>query len=485
MKRWFKKFVGRLPCLSQEGKQPCLSQEGKQPCLSQEDSHKKDLEEIASQLPKQFALETLALATRDFHSDNKVGEGGFGPVYMGTLENGTVIAVKRLSDASKQGKGQFMNEAKILAKIQHRNIVKLWGHCAQGSELLLVYEYVVNGSLDKVLSDERKRSELDWKRRYNVITGVACGLQYLHEYSPIIIIHRDIKASNILLDKKWCPKIADFGMAHLYGEEDQTHISTLAAGTPGYVAPEYGVNGKLSVKADVYSFGVVMLELVTGKKNSNFSPPDFDCESLIEWIRKSYDKGRSLDAMDPTLASMTAEDREQVEVCIQIGLRCTQRASKSRPSIDEVVMTLLNGSSKLKGPTIPGYTPPSSPAASFDASVSPGDSSSHAFAVAAPTSQVASSWTASFSAGVSAGDSSSEAFAIAATTPHVACAWTASSSCTTGSPGDSSSDAFAIVATTPHVASPSAASFGAGVSPGDSSSDAFAIAATTPHAASS
>ncbi|GMP59258.1 hypothetical protein CsSME_00022611 [Camellia sinensis var. sinensis] len=244
-----------------------------------------DLEKIAAQEQKQFSLETLVSATKDFHPNHKLGQGGFGPVYKGRLSDGREIAVKKLSQSSNQGKKEFTNEAKLLARVQHRNVVNLLGYCAHGAEKLLVYEYVANESLDKLLFKSGRHDALDWKRRYDIIAGIARGLLYLHEDSHSVIIHRDIKASNILLDDKWVPKIADFGMARLF-PEDQTHVNTRVAGTNGYMAPEYVMNGHLSVKADVFSFGVVILELISGQKNSTFNR-SLDDQNLLEWVSTS------------------------------------------------------------------------------------------------------------------------------------------------------------------------------------------------------
>ncbi|CAA3009321.1 receptor kinase At4g00960 [Olea europaea subsp. europaea] len=189
-----------------------------------------DLEKIAAQEQKQFPFEILVAATKKFHHTQKLGEGGFGPVYKGKLDDGREIAVKKLSNSSGQGKKEFQNEAKLLARVQHRNVVNLLGYCVHGAEKLLVYEYVVNESIDKILFKSGKREVLDWKKRYDIMAGVAKGLLYLHEDAHCRIIHRDIKGSNILLDDKWVPKIADFGMARLY-PENQTHVNTRVAGT--------------------------------------------------------------------------------------------------------------------------------------------------------------------------------------------------------------------------------------------------------------
>ncbi|XP_043700191.1 cysteine-rich receptor-like protein kinase 10 [Telopea speciosissima] len=297
----------------------------------------KDLEKnIAAQEQELFSIETLIAATRDFHSHQKLGEGKFGPVYKGKLEDGREIAVKRLWHSSNQGRKELTNEAKVLANVQHRNVVNLLGYCAHELEKLLVYEYVSNESLDKLLFNAGRKAKLDWKRRYAVIVGMARGLLYLHEDSHSVIIHRDIKTSNILLDDKWVPKIADFGMARLYAE-DTTHVNTRVVGTRGYMAPEYLMHGQLSVKVDVYSYGIVVLELISGQENSTFNS-DSDCRNLLDWVWEHYKKGRSLDIMDPMLASTAV--LEQVAMCIQIGLLCTQDDPKLRPSMRRVLVML-------------------------------------------------------------------------------------------------------------------------------------------------
>ncbi|GAV58472.1 Pkinase_Tyr domain-containing protein [Cephalotus follicularis] len=319
---------------------------------SREGQHGEDLERIAAQEQKQFPFETLVHATKDFHPTHKLGEGGFGPVYKGKLSDGREIAVKKLSHSSSQGKKEFMNEAKLLSRVQHRNVVTLLGYCVHGMEKLLVYEYVANESLDKLLFRSNKQEELDWKRRYDIISGIARGLLYLHEDSHNCIIHRDIKASNILLDDKWVPKIADFGMARLF-PEDQTHVNTRVAGTNGYMAPEYIMHGHLSVKADVFSFGVLVLELISGQRNSNFCL-NVDAHNLLDWAYKQYKKGKSLEIMDTALAASALPD--QVAMCIQIGLLCTQGDPDLRPKMHRVVVMLSKkpGSSTLEEPTRPG-----------------------------------------------------------------------------------------------------------------------------------
>lgn len=316
---------------------------------SKEGQKEEDLEKIAAQEQKLFPFETLVAATKNFHQ--KLGEGGFGPVFKGRLEDGREIAVKKLSQNSNQGKKEFENEAKLLARVQHRNVVNLLGYCTRGAEKLLVYEYISNESLDKFLFKTGRREELDWKRRYDIIGGIARGLLYLHEDSHSCIIHRDIKASNVLLDDKWAPKIADFGMARLFSE-DQTHVNTRVAGTNGYMAPEYVMHGHLSVKADVFSFGVLILELISGQKNSTFDV-NLDAQNLLEWAWKLYKKGRSLEVLDPSLASSAVA--EQVAMCVQIGLLCTQADPQSRPNMRRVVVMLSKKPGTLEEPTRPGY----------------------------------------------------------------------------------------------------------------------------------
>ncbi|KAM0986693.1 hypothetical protein ACFX2I_010884 [Malus domestica] len=316
---------------------------------SKDGQNEEDLEKIAQQEQKHFPFETLAAATKNFHPSHKLGEGGFGPVFKGKLEDGREIAVKKLSQSSNQGKKEFMNEAKLLARVQHRNVVNLLGYCAHGVEKLLVYEYVLNESLDKFLFKSNRREELDWKRRFDIICGVAKGLLYLHEHSHKCIIHRDIKASNILLDDKWVPKIADFGMARLF-PEDQTHVNTRVAGTNGYMAPEYVMHGHLSVKADVFSFGVLVLELISGQRNSSFNA-NADAQNLLDWAYKLYKKERSMEIMDPTLASSAVT--EQVAMCIQMGLLCIQGDPTFRPTMDRVIVILSKKSSHLEEPMRP------------------------------------------------------------------------------------------------------------------------------------
>ncbi|KAH6805552.1 Protein kinase superfamily protein [Perilla frutescens var. frutescens] len=314
------------------------------------DQQEDDLQKIAAKEQKNFSFEVLVAATKNFNQSQKLGEGGFGPVFQGKLSDGREVAVKRLSQRSAQGKKEFLNEAKLLSRVQHKNVVNLLGYCVRDAEKLLVYEYVANQSLDKFLFKSNKRELLDWQRRHNIIVGVAKGLLYLHDQAHCTIIHRDIKGSNILLDDNWVPKIADFGMARLF-PEDQTQIQTRVAGTNGYMAPEYLMQGNLSKKADVFSFGVVVLELISAQKNSSFDR-DPDSGNLLEWAYKLYKKQRTLEIMDPVLVS--SADMEEVALLVQIGLLCVQSDPQSRPDMDRVVVLLSRKPRHLEEPTRPG-----------------------------------------------------------------------------------------------------------------------------------
>ncbi|XP_020092541.1 cysteine-rich receptor-like protein kinase 10 isoform X2 [Ananas comosus] len=227
-----------------------------------------DEQEIRMAKALLFDLTTLRAATSNFSEANKLGEGGFGPVYKGTLQDGQEIAVKRLSMSSVQGLAELKNEVVLVAKLQHRNLVGLIGCCLEEQEKLLVYEYLPNRSLDKFLFDSVRREQLDWDRRYQIIKGISRGLLYLHEDSRLKIIHRDLKASNILLDGFMIPKISDFGLAKLFDVDSSKGSTSRIAGTYGYMAPEYVIHGHFSAKSDVFSYGVLVLEIVTGRRNA-------------------------------------------------------------------------------------------------------------------------------------------------------------------------------------------------------------------------
>ncbi|KAL4311332.1 hypothetical protein GQ457_01G041520 [Hibiscus cannabinus] len=282
-----------------------------------------------------FTLRQIKAATDNFDAANKIGEGGFGSVYKGILLDGTIIAVKKLSPRSKQGNREFVNEIGMISGIQHPNVVRLYGCCAEGNQLLLVYEYMENNSLAHVLFEE-VQLKLDWPTRLRICIGIAKGLAFLHEDSPLRIVHRDIKATNVLLDRDINPKISDFGLAKL-DEEENTHISTRVAGTIGYMAPEYALWGYLTYKADVYSFGVVALEIVAGKNNMKYRPDEnFVC--LLDWALVLQQKGNLLELVDPKLN--TKFDKEEAIRIIKVALLCTNTSPALRPTMSGVVSML-------------------------------------------------------------------------------------------------------------------------------------------------
>ncbi|KAL9438023.1 hypothetical protein AB3S75_023815 [Citrus x aurantiifolia] len=284
-----------------------------------------------------FTLRQIKAATDHFDVANKIGEGGFGPVYKGLLADGTAIAVKQLSAKSKQGNREFVNEIGTISALQHPHLVKLYGCCIEGNQLLLIYEYLENNSLARALfGPEEHRLKLDWPTRHNICIGIARGLAYLHEESRLKIVHRDIKATNVLLDKDLNPKISDFGLAKL-DEEDNTHISTRVAGTFGYMAPEYAMRGHLTDKADVYSFGIVALEIVSGRSNIICKTKE-EKLYLLDWALLLKEQGNLMELVDPNLGSNV--DKEQVRVMINVALLCADVSPTNRPLMSSVVSML-------------------------------------------------------------------------------------------------------------------------------------------------
>ncbi|KAI9395765.1 hypothetical protein POPTR_004G025650v4 [Populus trichocarpa] len=309
-------------------------------------------DEITTEESLQFDLSTIEAATNNFSADNKLGEGGFGEVYRGTLPNGQQIAVKRLPRNSGQGAAEFKNEVVLVAKLQHRNLARVQGFCLEGEENIIVYEFVCNKSLDYFLFDPERQGLLDWSRRYKIIRGIALGILYLHEDSRLRIIHRDLKASNILLDGDMNPKISDFGLARIF-VVDQSQASTIRiVGTYGYMSPEYAMHGRFSVKSDVYSFGVLILEIITGKKNSSFYQTG-GAADLVSYVWKHWRDGTPLEVLDPTLTDTYS--RNEVIRCIHIGLLCVQEDPAIRPAMATIVLTLNSNSVTLPSPQEPAF----------------------------------------------------------------------------------------------------------------------------------
>ncbi|EEF36201.1 serine-threonine protein kinase, plant-type, putative [Ricinus communis] len=327
--------------------------------------------------PVNYSYKDLKSATRNFKEENKLGEGGFGDVYKGTLKNGKIVAVKKLAlSQSRRAQADFVSEVTLISNVHHRNLVRLLGCCSKGPELLLVYEYMANSSLDRLLFGNRQGS-LTWKQRFDVIIGTAQGLAYLHEQYHVCIIHRDIKPSNILLDDDFQPKIADFGLVRLL-PDNQTHLSTKFAGTLGYTAPEYAIHGQLSEKVDTYSYGIVVLETISGKKNSEMLA-DPGSDYLLKRAWKLYENGMHLELVDKNLEPNEYE-AEEVKRIIEIALMCTQSSPALRPTMSEVIVLLKSkGSLEHRPPTRPPFIEPDERVVIHeDRSISTASSSSNA-----------------------------------------------------------------------------------------------------------
>ncbi|KAL9995968.1 putative protein kinase RLK-Pelle-DLSV family [Helianthus debilis subsp. tardiflorus] len=301
-----------------------------------------------------YNYKDLQLATNNFSEENILGKGGFGEVFKATLEDNTIVAVKKIQvwDAKAKAREEFENEVKLVSDVHHRNLLRLLGWSSEGSNLLLVLEYMPNGSLDRFLWGEKKGT-LNWKQRYDIIFGIARGLAHLHNEFHVKIVHRDIKSSNILLDHDFQPKIADFGLARFH-PEDQSHISTKFAGTLGYTAPEYALHGILSDKVDTYSFGIVVLEIISGLRCTDMSSDKPSTDYLLEHAWKLYENRKHVMLIDETLDPN--EHEEHVKQIIEIALLCTQSPASKRPVMSEVVSVLPKGLSvvnrQLTRPTL-------------------------------------------------------------------------------------------------------------------------------------
>ncbi|RDX74701.1 putative leucine-rich repeat receptor-like serine/threonine-protein kinase, partial [Mucuna pruriens] len=307
-----------------------------QGCLGKKSSLEKELKGIELRTGL-FTLRQIKTATNNFDVANQIGQGGFGPVYKGCLSNGSLIAVKQLSSESRQGNREFLNEIGMISALQHPHLVKLYGCCVEGDQLLLVYEYMENNSLARALFGlEKHQIKLNWPTRYKICVGIARGLAYLHEESRLKVVHRDIKATNVLLDKDLNPKISDFGLAKL-DEQDNTHISTRIAGTFGYMAPEYAMHGYLTDKADVYSFGIVVLEIINGRNNTIHRQNE-ESFSILEWAHLLKEKGDLIELVDRRLGSEF--NKEEVLVMIKVALLCTNVTATLRPTMSSVVSML-------------------------------------------------------------------------------------------------------------------------------------------------
>ncbi|XP_059437423.1 G-type lectin S-receptor-like serine/threonine-protein kinase CES101 [Corylus avellana] len=314
------------------------------------ENNTKKREKKDTELPL-FSYESVLAATNNFSAVNKLGEGGFGPVYKGKLLRGQEIAVKMLSKRSGQGIEEFRNETILIAKLQHKNLVRLLGCCIERDEKILIYEYMPNKSLDFHLFDPIKKKMLGWETRIHIIEGIAQGLLYLHQYSRLRIIHRDLKPSNILLDSEMKPKISDFGMARIVGGNETQANTKRIVGTYGYMSPEYAIKGLYSIKSDVFSFGVLLLEIVIGRKNTDFS--NSDSLNLLSYVWELWRNGQSLELTDSTTGNPSSTSI--LSRFINIGLLCVQESSIDRPTMVDVVSFISNEYAPIPIPKPPAF----------------------------------------------------------------------------------------------------------------------------------
>ncbi|XP_078180582.1 G-type lectin S-receptor-like serine/threonine-protein kinase B120 [Carex rostrata] len=298
-----------------------------------------------------FDFNQIAEATENFSSENKLGQGGFGPVYKGVVLDGLEVAVKRLSAQSCQGIVEFRNEIHLIAKLQHRNLVRLLGWCIQGEENLLVYEFMPNKSLDFFIFDKIRGALLNWEKRFHIIEGIAQGLLYLHKHSRLRIVHRDLKASNVLLDSDMNPKISDFGLARIFDPKELQAITSRVIGTYGYMAPEYASEGLFSVKSDVFSYGVLLLEIISGKRSLGFHQHGVS-HNLLGYAWDRWKEGKAFELISPVL---TEAPQRQVERCIHVALLCVQENPVDRPIMSDVIAFLSSPTIVIPDPNQPAY----------------------------------------------------------------------------------------------------------------------------------
>ncbi|KAM3293027.1 hypothetical protein ACQJBY_036555 [Aegilops geniculata] len=284
-----------------------------------------------------FTLRDLDVATDHFAKDNVIGEGGYGVVYRGRLSNGTPVAVKKILNNLGQAEREFRVEVEAIGNVRHKNLVRLLGYCVEGTQRMLVYEFVNNGNLESWLHGELSQySSLTWLARMKVLLGTAKALAYLHEALEPKVVHRDIKASNILIDDEFNAKISDFGLAKMLGA-GKSHIATRVMGTFGYVAPEYANSGLLNEKSDVYSFGVLLLEVITGRDPIDYDRPPSEV-NLVDWLKLMVANRRSDEVVDPHLERRPST--KELKRALLTALRCIDLNAEKRPRMDQVVRML-------------------------------------------------------------------------------------------------------------------------------------------------
>ncbi|XWS45255.1 hypothetical protein CRYUN_Cryun15aG0120700 [Craigia yunnanensis] len=292
-----------------------------------------------------YTLRELEVSTNGFTHEKVIGEGGYGIVYHGVLEDNTQVAVKNLLNNRGQAEKEFKVEVEAIGRVRHKNLVRLLGYCAEGAHRMLVYDYVNNGNLEQWLhGDVGPCSPLTWDIRMNIILGTAKGLTYLHEGLEPKVVHRDIKSSNILLDKRWNPKVSDFGLAKLLGSES-SYITTRVMGTFGYVAPEYASTGMLNERSDAYSFGILIMEIITGRNPVDYSRPPEEV-NLIEWLKKMVAKRNPEGVLDPKLPEKPTS--RALKRALLVALRCVDPNAQKRPKMGHVVHMLEAEESPFK-----------------------------------------------------------------------------------------------------------------------------------------
>ncbi|KAK9942473.1 hypothetical protein M0R45_008137 [Rubus argutus] len=284
-----------------------------------------------------YSLEELEIATRGFSQENVIGEGGYGVVYRGALQDGSVVAVKNLLNNKGQAQTEFKVEVEAIGKVKHKNLVGLIGYCAEGAQRMLVYEYIDNGNLEQWLhGDVGPISPLTWDIRMRIAVGTAKGLAYLHEGLEPKVVHRDIKSSNILLDRKWNPRVSDFGLAKLLGPES-SYVTTRVMGTFGYVSPEYASTGMLNEGSDVYSFGVLLMEIITGRSPIDYSRPAGEM-NLVDWFKGMISSRRGEEILDPLIKVQPSP--RALKRALLVCLRCIDLDVNKRPKMGQIVHML-------------------------------------------------------------------------------------------------------------------------------------------------
>lgn len=298
-----------------------------------------NLEEWERDCPHRFSYKDLHKATKGFRDSELIGSGGFGSVYRGVLlSSGSAVAVKKITRNSSQGMREFAAEIESLGRLRHKSLVNLQGWCKRKNDLLLVYDYVPNGSLDSLLYHPKDNFVLNWEQRVNILKGIAGGLLYLHEEWERVVIHRDIKPSNVLIDNDMNARLSDFGLARLY-DHDQISHTTSVVGTIGYISPELARTGKASKTTDVFAYGVLILEVACGRR-----PLESDIFILVDWVMEFHERGRVLDAADPKLNGVY--DMVEMEMVLQLGLLCSHHNPESRPTMRQVTR-YLNGDDQI------------------------------------------------------------------------------------------------------------------------------------------